>query len=52
LEDGEIIEQGSPHELIQKSGWFAEFSKVGDQDNNEDETEEETESENADDEDE
>ncbi|HEY4875206.1 MAG TPA: ABC transporter ATP-binding protein [Puia sp.] len=51
LEDGEIIEQGSPHELIQKGGWFAEFSKVGDEDNNEDEAEEETENENADEED-
>ncbi|HSZ86365.1 MAG TPA: ATP-binding cassette domain-containing protein, partial [Puia sp.] len=51
LEDGEIIEQGSPHELIHNGGWFAEFSKVGDEDNNEDETEEETENENADDED-
>ena len=30
MEDGEIIEQGTPAQLIEKGGWFADFSKVTD----------------------
>jgi ABC-type multidrug transport system fused ATPase/permease subunit len=31
LEDGEISEQGTPDDLIEKGGWFADFSKAIDE---------------------
>jgi ABC-type multidrug transport system fused ATPase/permease subunit len=47
LEDGEILEQGTPDELVEKGGWFADFSKAIDSEIAEDLTDdtEDTESE-------
>jgi ABC-type multidrug transport system fused ATPase/permease subunit len=32
LEDGEVTEEGSPAQLIEKGGWFADFSKLAEED--------------------
>jgi len=37
LADGEVIEEGSPDELILKQGWFADFAKAADEYAEEDE---------------
>ena len=43
LDGGELSEEGSPEELIEKGGWFANFANAGeDEEEYEEETEEET----------
>lgn len=37
LEDGQIIEQGSPTELIENEGWFADFANAGEEESYEEE---------------
>ena len=48
LDDGEVVEEGSPEELIENGGWFADFANAGEEET--DEIEEETEDEEIDEE--
>ena len=51
LDDGQVIEEGSPAKLIEQSGWFADFCQAADNET-EEETEEDVEEEETDEEDE
>ncbi len=41
LDGGELVEEGSPEELIEKGGWFADFANAGNDEEAEEEYEEE-----------
>jgi ABC-type multidrug transport system fused ATPase/permease subunit len=49
LDEGELLEEGTPAELIEKGGWFADFANAG---NDEEESSEEYEEEETDEDDE
>ncbi len=57
LDEGQVAEEGTPEELIEKGGWFADFANAGDDEEEEEEekdeeekTEEETQEEDSEDE--
>ncbi len=49
LEDGKVLEEGSPEELIEKGGWFADFSKLADDDDEIAKEDDQTENDSAED---
>ncbi len=42
LSGGEVMEEGSPAQLLEKGGWFADFANAADEEREEDEVEEES----------
>jgi len=48
LSAGEVIEEGSPAQLLEKGGWFSDFAKAADEET--EEVEEEVEEEDMDEE--
>jgi ABC-type bacteriocin/lantibiotic exporter with double-glycine peptidase domain len=50
LDDGKVLEQGSPAELIEQGGWFTDFANAADEESEEEEpTEEDSEEEETED---